>query len=290
MAVECLDRALDKFGAPLYVYHYIVHNTIIVEDFKRRGVVFVDDLDVVPPGSTLVYSAHGVSPDVERQSRSLRLRVLDTTCPLVTKVHREVREFIRLGFTTLFIGHAGHDEVTGILGESERILLITNVHDAETVKVADPERIAYTTQTTLSLDDCRAIVAVLQRRFPGIIGPAVDDICYATQNRQHAVRALAPMTDVAIVIGSSHSSNSQRLAEIARSADIAAYLIDVPEQIDRSWFSNVRTVLLTAGASVSESLVHATIEWFKRELGATVHEQPGKRELVHFAMPHGLEQ
>jgi 4-hydroxy-3-methylbut-2-en-1-yl diphosphate reductase len=247
MAIECLDRALELFGPPVFVYHYIVHNKFVVEGFERRGVVFVNSLDDVPAGSTLVYSAHGVSPEIERQSKGKKYRVLDATCPLVTKVHREARDFALRGFTILLIGHKGHDEVAGVLDEAENILVIETVEDAESIEVRDPQRVAYLTQTTLSLDDAAQIIATLRRRFPGIAGPATDDICYATQNRQHAVGMLARRADLAIVIGSQNSSNSQRLAEVARGAGIPAYLVDGPEQIERDWLQGVTNILLTSG-------------------------------------------
>jgi 4-hydroxy-3-methylbut-2-en-1-yl diphosphate reductase len=290
MAVECLDLAIEQFGPPVFVYHYIVHNKVVVEGFERRGAVFVHDLDRVPAGCTVLFSAHGVSPEIKARSRAMNLRVVDTTCPLVTKVHREVREFVQLGYTTLLIGHRGHDEVVGILGEAEEIVLIENPEQAEAIQVTDEGRVAYTTQTTLSLDECAAIIDVLRRRFPRIRGPAVDDICYATQNRQRAVRALARMSDAALVIGSANSSNTARLVEIAESAGIPAYRIDAAEEIDAGWFSGTRTLLLTAGASVPEALVQEAITALRVQVGATLEEQPGKKEVVHFALPVGIER
>jgi 4-hydroxy-3-methylbut-2-enyl diphosphate reductase len=285
MAVECLDRALEQFGTPLFAYHYIVHNRFLIEAFERRGAVFVNDLHQVPNGATVLFSAHGVSPDVRRESRSKGLRVIDTTCPLVTKVHREVRQFVEKGYTTLLIGHRGHDEVVGILGESDSIVLIETVADAEAVSVADGSDVAYTTQTTLSLDDCAAILHILRRRFPNLQGPPVDDICYATQNRQRAVQALATVSDTAVVIGSESSSNTVRLAEIASLQGIPAYRIDGPDEIHWEWFANTKVMLITAGASVPESLVQRTVQALKTKLNATVEEQDSKPELVHFPLP-----
>jgi len=288
MAVESLDLALERFGAPVYVYHFIVHNRIIVEGFERRGAVFTNELARIPKGAHVLFSAHGVSPEIRTASQELNLRVVDATCPLVTKVHREVREFARQGYTTLLIGHAGHDEVVGILGEADGIVLIENVNQAERVRVPDAEKVAYTTQTTLSLDDCNAIIKTLRVRFPKLRGPLADDICYATQNRQRAVQALARMADAALIIGSRNSSNTMRLVEIAEAAGIPAYRIDVPDEINPEWFRRTRTLLLTSGASAPEVLVKDTIARLKTELGATCEEQPGKRELVHFPLPQGL--
>jgi 4-hydroxy-3-methylbut-2-enyl diphosphate reductase len=288
MAVECLHLALEKFGAPVFGYHYTVHNRVVIEGFERRGAIFVDDLDAIPPGSHVLFSAHGVSPQVHRRSRELNLQVVDTTCPLVTKVHREVREFLRQGYTTLLIGHSGHDEVNGILGESERIILIENMEQAAAVHVPNPQYVAYTTQTTLGLDDCAAIIDTLRNRFPNLRSPAAEDICYATQNRQRAVRALAPLVDAALVIGSRTSSNTQRLVEIAKSAGIPSYRIDLPSEIDPFWFRDVRTLLLTSGASTPENLVQDTLTALEVQLGACFEETPGKHELVHFAPPPRL--
>ncbi|HZS55891.1 MAG TPA: 4-hydroxy-3-methylbut-2-enyl diphosphate reductase [Bryobacteraceae bacterium] len=285
MAVECLDRALEQFGAPVFVYHYIVHNRFIVEEFERRGALFVNELKEVPNGAPVLFSAHGVAPDIRLESRNKGLRIVDTTCPLVTKVHREVRQFVQNGYTTLLIGHRGHDEVVGILGECDGIILIETGAEAETVSVADESRVAYTTQTTLSLDDCSAILDVLRRRFPNLQGPPVDDICYATQNRQRAVRALASVSDTAIVIGSQSSSNTLRLVEIAKSAGIPAYRIDGPEEIDWEWVANTKVLLITAGASVPENLVQRTVQALKTRLNVTVEEQESKPELVHFPLP-----
>jgi 4-hydroxy-3-methylbut-2-enyl diphosphate reductase len=285
MAVECLDRALEQFGAPVFVYHYIVHNRFIIEEFERRGAVFVTDLKPIPNGATVLFSAHGVSPAIRLESRSKKLSVVDTTCPLVTKVHREVQQFVKNGYTTLFIGHRGHDEVVGVLGECDGIVLIETAADAESVSVADPSRVAYTTQTTLSLDDCAAIVDILRRRFPDLQGPPVDDICYATQNRQRAVRSLASVSDTAVVVGSKGSSNTLRLLEIAQGAGIQAYRIDGPEEINWEWFVNTKVLLITAGASVPAILVRRILQVLKTRLDVRVEEQDSKPELVHFPLP-----
>ncbi len=288
MAVECLHLALQNFGPPLFVYHYIVHNRIIVEEFERRGAIFVNDLDSVPAGSHVLFSAHGVAPEIYNRSRQLNLQVVDTTCPLVSKVHREAREFMGQGYSTLLIGHAGHDEVNGILGEASAIILVENVEQASTVEVPNRERVAYITQTTLSLDDCAAIIDVLRQRFQNLRGPVAEDICYATQNRQRAVRALAPLVDAALVIGSPTSSNTQRLVEIAEQSGIPAHRIDVPSDIHPTWLRGVRTLLLTSGASAPEKLVQDTLALLRNQFGASIEEQPGKQELVHFALPRGM--
>src|SRR5580692_10204088 len=227
MAIESLERALAMFGSPIYVYHEIVHNRPIVERFRSRGVVFVDELSEVPVGGTLLYSAHGVSPVIRQHSEERKLRAIDATCPLVTKVHNEAVRFAREGYTIILIGHEGHDEVLGTMGEApEHIRLVQNEAEVAALKLAPAARLAYLTQTTLSVDDAEVIVRALKRRFPDISGPSRDDICYATQNRQEAVKAIVPEADAVIVLGSSNSSNSLRLAELARSHGKAAYLVD----------------------------------------------------------------
>jgi len=286
MAIETLEEALRRFPPPIYVYHEIVHNRWVVSRFLDRGVIFVDDLDEVPPGATLLYSAHGVSPEIRRRAEELRLRTVDATCPLVTKVHREVRRFSDQGFTVLLVGHAGHDEIVGTMGEAPHaIRLVENEEQAETVEVPDPQRVAYSTQTTLSVDDAERIVSRLRRRFPGLQGPARDDICYATQNRQEAVRVLAPETDLFLVVGSQNSSNSRRLAEIAAAAGIPAYLVDGPEDLHDAWFQADQTVGITAGASAPESLVQGCVEYLQQRFDAVVEERVLRVESVHFTLP-----
>ncbi len=289
MAIECLEKALELFGSPLYVYHHIVHNTFLVEKFEKRGVIFVNDLDEIPFGSTVVYSAHGVAPEVYRLSRLRNLRVIDATCPLVTKVHSEARNFARAGYTILLIGHRGHDEVVGVMGEApQEIVLLESEQGIDAAEVNDPNRVAYLTQTTLSVDDTQKIISALQRRFPNIEGPPKEDICYATQNRQDAVRTLSAESDLALVIGSRDSSNSQRLVEVARSNGIPAYLVDGPEEIDLTWFNGVSTVTVTAGASVPEELVVKTVEWLKLHFEASVEGRTLKQELVQFQLPKAV--
>ncbi|ASV76580.1 4-hydroxy-3-methylbut-2-enyl diphosphate reductase [Thermogutta terrifontis] len=289
MAIETVETALQWFGTPLYVFHEIVHNQHVVQTFSNRGVIFVNDIDEVPPGSVLVFSAHGVSPEVREKARQRQLRTIDATCPLVTKVHREVRRFADQGYTIFLIGHAGHDEVIGTLGEAPHaIRLIQSVAEAETVEVPDPDKVAYTTQTTLSILDAAQIVARLRERFPKLVGPAKDDICYATQNRQEAVLAIAPQCDVFLVVGSQNSSNSRRLAEIAASTGIPAYLVDGPQEIDLAWFAGKETVGLTAGASAPEHLVQECIRLLQEKFGATVEEVFLREEHVHFPLPAEL--
>ncbi len=286
MAIEALESALRAYGTPMYVYHEIVHNQWVVERFRRRGVVFVNNLAEVPEGSYLLYSAHGVPPEVRQEAAQRRLRTIDATCPLVTKVHREVLQFAERGYTILLIGHAGHDEVVGTMGEApSAIRLVQSDADADQVEVGDPEKVAYVMQTTLSVDDAARIVARLQRRFPAIVGPARDDICYATQNRQEAVRRLTPKADMVLVVGSRNSSNSQRLAELARGTGVAARLIDGPGDIDLSWFSGAETVVLTAGASAPETLVEACVGVLQQRFDAQVETCAVCEEHVRFALP-----
>ena len=250
MAIESLERCIDLFGTPLYVYHEIVHNRPVVERFRRRGVVFVDQIDEVPPGATLLYSAHGVAPAIRAAAAERRLRAIDATCPLVTKVHLEAVRFAREGYTILLIGHEGHDEVLGTTGEApENIRLVQDAGEVERLELPADARLVYLTQTTLSVDDAEVIIAALKRRFPGIVGPSRDDICYATQNRQEAVKELVPEVDAVIVLGSQNSSNSRRLAELANASGRPAYLVDGIGEIPEGSFTGRETVLITAGAS-----------------------------------------
>ncbi len=250
MAIESLDLAIQAFGTPIYVYHEIVHNRWVVEYFRKQGVVFVDDLSQVSQGSHLLYSAHGVPPDIRRQAIQQGLITIDATCPLVTKVHTEAIRFAHEGFVIILIGHAGHDEVVGTMGEApDSIILIQKPEDVDGLNLPNSVKIAYLTQTTLSVDDAAAVIGRLRQRFPHIVGPARADICYATQHRQEAVKMLARKADKVIVVGSCNSSNSQRLAEMARSQGAPAYLIDGPEDIDLNWFTGSETVAVTAGAS-----------------------------------------
>ncbi len=289
MAIEALQRAIEAYDTPLYVYHEIVHNQSVVEGFRQQNVIFVNDLAEVPEGASLLYSAHGVSPEVRREAARRRLKTVDATCPLVTKVHREAVRFADAGYTILLIGHAGHDEVLGTMGEApQAIRLIRTVDDALRVEVADAAKVAYLTQTTLAVDDAAKIVEQLRRRFPEIVGPRRDDICFATQNRQEAVRILARESDVVLVVGSQNSSNSRRLAELVASCGVASHLIDGPGDIDPGWFGGDETVVITAGASAPESLVRACIDLLAKRFEVTVASRVIRREEVRFALPSPL--
>jgi 4-hydroxy-3-methylbut-2-enyl diphosphate reductase len=291
MAIESLERALEFFGPPLYVYHEIVHNKYVVERFRRAGAVFVESMDEVPEGSPLLYSAHGVSPQIREQARRRKLRAIDATCPLVTKVHLEAIKYAREGYTIVLIGHEGHDEVIGTMGEApDRMVLVETAADVAQLDIPDPSRIAYLTQTTLSVDDANIVIDALRERFPAIANPPKDDICYATQNRQEAVRELARKADVALVLGSQNSSNSRRLAEIARSLGPGAYLIDGVSEIHPEWFAGAETVLITAGASAPETVVQECIDYLQERFGATIQEEWVREENVHFPLPRSLRE
>ena len=291
MAIECLEKALEFFGPPLYVYHEIVHNKYVVERFLRRGTVFVESLDEVPEGAPLLYSAHGVSPQIRQQAKERKLIAIDATCPLVTKVHLEAVKYAKEGYTIVLIGHDGHDEVVGTMGEApERMMLVETAEDVERLQVPDPARIAYLTQTTLSVDDANIVIAALREKFPLIANPPKDDICYATQNRQEAVRELAPQADVVLVLGSQNSSNSKRLAEIAGSLGTHSHLIDGVSEIEASWFEGAETVLITAGASAPEDVVQDVIEFLEKRFGATIQEEFVREENVHFPLPKSLRE
>jgi 4-hydroxy-3-methylbut-2-enyl diphosphate reductase len=289
MAIDVVDEALRARGAPIYVYHEIVHNRHVVEDFERRGVTFVDDVAEVPEGAVLVYSAHGISPEVRRLAAARRLVEVDATCPLVTKVHLEVLKFAREGYTIVFIGHRNHDEAVGTVGEApDRVVVVESPSEVANLVVENPDKVAYVTQTTLSVSDAVRTIAALRARFPNIKAPPKDDICYATTNRQNAVTEMAPDAEVVLVIGSRNSSNSQRLVDRAREAGKAAYLIDDESELDPSWLQGVSSVFVTAGASAPERLVQALIERLKREFGAEVEERTLVEEDVSFAPPKSL--
>jgi len=291
MAIRSLERALDLFGPPLYVFHEIVHNRHVVETFRKRGVVFVDEVDEVPEGARLIFSAHGISPDVRRAARARRLETIDATCPLVHKVHVEAVRYAADDYSIVLIGHEGHDEAVGTLGEApDRIALVETLEDVDRLEIADPDRIAYLTQTTLSVDDAERIINRLKQRFPKIVGPPKQDICYATQNRQEAVKALLPEADVVLVIGSANSSNSNRLAEIARDAGKPAYLIDGPGEIQDEWLSNVRTVVLTAGASAPEDIVEECLQFLQNHYNAEVEPRSFGEEHARFPLPQELRR
>ncbi len=289
MAIESLDRALEMFGTPLYVYHEIVHNRPVVERFRRRGVVFVNSIDEVPRGGYLLYSAHGVAPAIRAAAAERGLHAIDATCPLVTKVHLEAVRFAREGYHIVLIGHEGHDEVLGTMGEApESIRLVQSVEDVEQLDYPPNAKLAFLTQTTLSVDDAEVIIAALRRRYPQIVGPSRDDICYATQNRQEAVKQLLPLADIVLVLGSQNSSNSMRLAEIAVDAGKPAHLVDGVNEIDDSWFNDVESVLITAGASAPEEVVEECVEYLRRRHGAEVATHTVREERVSFPLPHEL--
>jgi 4-hydroxy-3-methylbut-2-enyl diphosphate reductase len=289
MAIDSLDRALELFGPPIYVYHEIVHNSHVVERFRSRGVTFVDSIDEVPAGATVLYSAHGVSPEIRLASERRGLRAIDATCPLVTKVHVEARRFARDGYTIILIGHEGHDEVIGTMGEApDRMRLVESPDDVERLEVPDEHRVAYLTQTTLSVDDANRVIDALRRRFPHIAAPPREDICYATQNRQEAVRTLGCQADLVLVVGSQNSSNSIRLTEVAGEQGVSARRIDGPADLDATWFDGVGTVLVTAGASAPETLVAACVDWIRQRYDATVQEVAIRDEDVYFPLPKQL--
>jgi 4-hydroxy-3-methylbut-2-enyl diphosphate reductase len=289
MAIESLEKALDLFGTPLYVYHEIVHNRPVVERFRKRGVVFVDHIDQIPSGANVLYSAHGVAPAIRTASVERNLRAIDATCPLVTKVHQEAVRFANEGYTILLIGHADHDEVVGTMGEApQNMILVENEEAVAQLDLPAEAKLAYLTQTTLSVDDAEIIISALRSRFPNIVGPSKDDICYATQNRQEAVKDLVPEADVVVVLGSQNSSNSMRLAEIARSLGKPAYLIDGVKEIKESWFDGSETVLITAGASAPEEVVEECVQYLKERFGATLESRTIREEHVSFPLPREL--
>ena len=294
-AIDIVERALEVFGAPIYVRHEVVHNTFVVNDLKQKGAVFVDELNEVPDDATVIFSAHGVSSAVQQEAEQRRLKVFDATCPLVTKVHLEVVRHAKQGSEVILIGHAGHPEVEGTMGRYQNdlpdggIYLVETVSDVENLSVNNPEKLSFVTQTTLSVDDTQAIILALQQRFPLIQGPKKDDICYATQNRQDAVKVLASKSDVVLVVGSVSSSNSNRLREIAEKLSVPAYLIDGVQDINSDWFRGKQVIGLTAGASAPEVLVNQVREHLAG-LGVTcVNETEGEPENVTFSLPRELK-
>ena len=289
MAVQSLDLALKHFGPPIYVYHEIVHNQHVVQTFESKGAVFVNSLEEIPSDSTVLFSAHGVSPEIRQIAKDRRLNAIDATCPLVTKVHLEAIKFAKEHYTIVLIGHEGHDEVVGTMGEApEAIVLVEDTEDVEALQFTSETKLAFLTQTTLSVDDANRIIQRLKERFPWIIGPPKEDICYATQNRQEAVRVLCQRADVVIVLGSQNSSNSQRLRELAQEFDRPAYLVDGPQDLNEEYFQGVESVLITAGASAPELVVQNTIQWLKDRFNATVEEQEVRKEEVYFPLPKVL--
>ena len=288
-AIAIVEQALKKFGAPIYVRHEVVHNKFVVNDLKAKGAVFIEEMDEVPQGATLIYSAHGVPLSVRKEAEARGLRVFDATCPLVTKVHVEVKKMREAGLEIIMIGHKGHPEVEGTMGQSDTgMYLVDGVEDVERLRVADPDKLAYVTQTTLSVDDAARMVDALKARFPSIRGPKKDDICYATQNRQDAVKKLAADCDLVIVVGSPNSSNSNRLREVARNMGLDAYMVDNAGQLRAEWFEGKARIGVTAGASAPEVLVEGVIARLK-ELGAdTVMPLAGIEENVNFPLPKAL--
>lgn len=290
-AIDIVERAIELHGAPIYVRHEIVHNRYVVEDLRNKGAIFIDELDQAPPGAIVVFSAHGVAKAVRQEAESRGLHVFDATCPLVTKVHIEVARMRAAGREIIMIGHKGHPEVEGTLGQAQGgMYLVETVEDVASLAVADPANVAFVTQTTLSVDDAAAVSAALRERFPQIIEPKKSDICYATQNRQDAVKVLAPECDVMLVVGSPNSSNSNRLREVAERIGIDAYLIDGADSIDPAWLVGRRRVGISAGASAPEVLVQQVVQRLK-ELGAlSVRTMPGLEENVSFPLPKGLSR
>jgi len=288
-AIGIVERALERHGAPIYVRHEIVHNKFVVADLRKKGAVFVEELDEVPAGSTVIFSAHGVSKAVQADAEARGLKVFDATCPLVTKVHVEVAKMLKAGREVVMIGHRGHPESEGTMGQAESgIYLVETVEDVAGLSVRDPERLAYVTQTTLSVDDAAMIVEALRRRFPAIVGPKKDDICYATQNRQDAVKLMAPRCDVVIVVGSPNSSNSNRLREVAEQRGVPAYMVDNASELDPAWLEGRPRVGVTAGASAPEVLVEEVLARLKALGAKSVRPLEGVEENVVFPMPRGL--
>jgi 4-hydroxy-3-methylbut-2-enyl diphosphate reductase len=291
-AVQTVERALELYGPPVYVRKEIVHNKHVVAQLRERGAIFVDELDdEVPEGAMTVFSAHGVSPAVHADAERRGLRTIDATCPLVTKVHREALKFAADGYTIVLIGHAGHEEVEGTMGEApDRIVLVETEDDVDRLEVEDPERVAYVSQTTLSVDETRAVIARLRERFPSITGPRTDDICYATTNRQAAVKQMAIECDLVLVIGSRNSSNSNRLVDVARAAGADSHLIDNESQVQEEWLDGVRVVGITSGASAPEELVQRLVDFFRARGTADVSEFEVLREDVRFMLPKAIRQ
>lgn len=289
MAIEALDETIRRFGTEIFVYHEIVHNKYVVDQFTRQGVKFVNTLQEVPPGSILLYSAHGVAPQIREVARERHLKTIDATCPLVTKVHIEAIRYAQENYKIILIGHEGHDEVLGTMGEApENIILVETPEDVDALVFPAGTKLAYLTQTTLSVEEAGRVIRRLRERFPDIATPAKEDICYATTNRQEAVSALTPQCDVVIVLGSQNSSNSRRLAEIAASMNKPAYLIDGAHELQAEWFTTAQTVLVTAGASAPEVVVEECLDYLVKNYGATVETATIREEHVSFPIPREL--
>lgn len=293
-AIDIVERALDLLGPPIYVRHEVVHNRYVVDNLRKRGAIFTDDLDEIPEGATCIFSAHGVSQAVRDQAKARGFRVFDATCPLVTKVHIEVARFSKRGQECILIGHAGHPEVEGTMGQYDNpqggMYLIENENDARTLIVKDPDNLAFVTQTTLSVDDTQKIIAVLQERFPKLSAPKREDICYATQNRQDAVKELAKKVDLMLVVGSATSSNSNRLKELSERLGTPSYLIDDADTLKKEWFENINVIGITAGASAPEILVKNVVNRLKEWGAETTNELPGREETITFALPKELRE
>lgn len=289
MAVTSLEIAIKNCPGPIYVYHEIVHNQYVVKQFTKQGAIFVNSLEEIPESSTVLFSAHGVSPEIRRVAKERKLFAIDATCPLVTKVHLEAIKYAKEGYTIILIGHEGHDEVIGTMGEApEAIILVEDEADVDRLEFDSSTKLAYLTQTTLSVDDANRVIHRLRTRFPWIASPPKEDICYATQNRQEAVRILSQQADVVLVLGSQNSSNSQRLRELAKEQGKHAYLVDGPDDLSKEWFNSDSRVLITAGASAPESVVQSTIQWLEDNFGATLREETIRTEEVHFPLPKPL--
>ena len=291
MAIDCVDQVLALRGPPVYVYHEIVHNRHVVGRFQRQGVTFVDNMADIPEGGVVIYSAHGISPEVRRQARERKLIEVDATCPLVIKVHMEVLRYAREGYTILFIGHRNHDEAVGTVGEApESVIVVESPEEVATVTVPDENKVAFVTQTTLSVSEATRTIAALKARFPNIRYPAKDDICYATTNRQSAVSDLAAEVDVVLVVGSQNSSNSKRLVETAKEQGKNGYLIDDESELDPAWLAGAKGVLVTAGASAPDDLVQALLDRLRREFGGVVETRTLVEEDVSFELPRSVRR
>lgn len=288
-AIEIVERALDALPHPIYVRKEIVHNRHVVDDLRQRGAVFVQSLEDVPIGATVVFSAHGVSPSVRQQARRKRLRVIDATCPLVNKVHAEARRYAQRGYSIILIGHKGHEEIEGTMGEAPHCtFVISSVEEVDELNIPHPDRVVYLTQTTLSMDDAKEIVTALKHRFPNLESPSTEDICYATQNRQMAVKLLARIVDIVFVVGASNSSNAQRLCEVARAVGAPAFLISDADDIDLKWLIGKRTVGITAGASTPEYVVQSVVHYLRSVGAKHVEEIEAIHEEMRFPLPHDL--
>lgn len=290
-AIQCVEEAIKIVGTPLYVYHEIVHNRHVVQQFIKQGVVFVDSIDQVPSGAVVIFSAHGVSPSVRDAAKTRRCTMIDATCPLVTKVHMEAIRYARQGYKILLVGHAGHDEVVGTVGEApDSITIVQSPQDVDSLRFSPGDRLVYLTQTTLSMDDARAIIDAIKAKYPHVKAPPSDDICYATTNRQRAVRQLAERADLVLVVGSRNSSNSLRLKELSEKVGSRAYLVDDKSEIDHRWFDSTKSVLVTAGASAPEHLVREIVEELIHRYGGKVEESQVVEEDMHFELPLDLRK